>query len=70
MLQKLNLPLIVHTRSAEKETLEILKDHHAIMISKFLFIVLREQRNLHFNFLTWEPIFLRVVLLLLKNLKI
>ena len=41
--QEKNLPLIVHTRSAEKETLQILKKHSKKKILKSLFIVLPDQ---------------------------
>ena len=48
--QKKDLPLIVHTRSAEKETFEILEKHLKKKKSRYLFIVLQEQENLHLNY--------------------
>ena len=48
--QKKNLPLIVHTRSAEKETFEILEKHLKKRKSRFLSIVLQELENLLLNY--------------------
>ena len=47
--QERNFPLIVHTRSAENETFEILKKILKKRILKYLFIVLQDQENLHSN---------------------
>ena len=47
--QEKNLPLIIHTRSAEKETFEILEKHLKKKIQSFLFIVLPGQENLLLN---------------------
>ena len=47
--QEKKLPLIVHTRSAEKDTLEILKKTSKKKILKYLFIVLLDQENLLLN---------------------
>ena len=49
--KKKKIPLIVHTRSAEKETLEVLKKYKAKKDFKILFIVLLDQRNFAFKLL-------------------
>ena len=47
--QENKMPLIVHTRSAEKETIEILHKNLKKKILKYLYIVLLDQENLHSN---------------------
>ena len=48
--QEKNLPLIVHTRSAEKETLQILEKYSKKKKLKSLFIVLPDQENSLLNY--------------------
>ena len=48
--QETNLPLIIHTRSAEKETLKILEKHLKKKRLKSLFIVLLDQKNSLLNY--------------------
>ena len=48
--QEKNLPLIVHTRSAEKETLQILEKHSKKKRLKSLYIVLLDQENSLLNY--------------------
>ena len=43
------MPLIVHTRSAEKETIEILRKNLKKKVLRYSYIALPDQENLHSN---------------------